>query len=296
MNKTEFLHILREKLSILEENELEDILNEYEQHIDMKAAGAMTEEAAIADFGDMDELTADILEAYHVRADFVRTGEEKKDGIKAAPDRIAGSVQNGGRKAVNLCKGSWKKFLDGLNRIGLYLQGLADKCRQTARKLFGSRKRRGEQAEQTGSGKQAEQKKKQLLFIRDRKQKEKWDKMERKNKVSLFSILGRMCRGCWNAVIWCGKALWNLFCISIGVLTGMSACFCIFLLGMIVVLLVMGYPLVGLTLAVLGMTMCGCSMTALCFTLIIRRKKQGMEMTAVEKEEVKAEEEGMIHA
>lgn len=49
MNKAEFLHILRERLSILDENELEDILSEYEQHIDLKAAGTMTEEAAIAD-------------------------------------------------------------------------------------------------------------------------------------------------------------------------------------------------------------------------------------------------------
>ena len=30
MNKAEFLHILRERLSILDENELEDILSEYE--------------------------------------------------------------------------------------------------------------------------------------------------------------------------------------------------------------------------------------------------------------------------
>lgn len=296
MIKTEFLHILREKLSILEENELEDILNEYEQHIDMKAAGAMTEEAAIADFGDMDELTADILEAYHVRADFVRTKEEKVGGTKTV-DRIADSARNACHRAVNLCKGGWKKFLEGLHRIGQYFQGLADQCSKTAGRLFGSGKKQDEKTEKTDSGKQTEQKKNQLLFIRDGKQKEKRDKMERKNRVSLFSILGCMCQGCWNAVVWCGKALWNLFCISIGILTGMSACFCIFLLGTIAVLLVMGYPLVGVTIAVLGMTMCCCSGTALCFTLIIRRKKQGMAMAAAEKEEVKPEEEeGMIHA
>ena len=54
MSKEEFLRILREKLSILDEKEMEDILNEYEQHIDMKTAGAMTEEEAIADFGNLD--------------------------------------------------------------------------------------------------------------------------------------------------------------------------------------------------------------------------------------------------
>ena len=65
MNKAEFLHILRERLSILDENELEDILSEYEQHIDLKAAGTMTEEAAIADFGDIGELTAEMYAAGH---------------------------------------------------------------------------------------------------------------------------------------------------------------------------------------------------------------------------------------
>ena len=80
MNKAEFLHILRDRLSVLDEKELEDILSEYEQHIDMKAAGAMTEESAIADFGDIGELTAQILEAYHVRADFAREKEIREKG------------------------------------------------------------------------------------------------------------------------------------------------------------------------------------------------------------------------
>ncbi|MFR3251901.1 MAG: DUF1700 domain-containing protein [Eisenbergiella sp.] len=70
MNKEEFLRILRERLSILDDREMEDILSEYEQHIDMKTAGAMSEEEAIADFGNVDDLAADILEAYHVRSDY----------------------------------------------------------------------------------------------------------------------------------------------------------------------------------------------------------------------------------
>lgn len=99
MNKAEFLHILRERLSILDENELEDILSEYEQHIDLKAAGTMTEEAAIADFGDIGELTAEILEAYHVRADFDRNKEPEKKN-----ESHKNAVMRAGRKISDSCK------------------------------------------------------------------------------------------------------------------------------------------------------------------------------------------------
>ncbi len=70
MNKNEFLEALKRALAVLDEAELQDIIDEYEQHIDMKTANGLTEEEAIADFGDFKELTAELLEAYHVRADY----------------------------------------------------------------------------------------------------------------------------------------------------------------------------------------------------------------------------------
>ncbi len=70
MNKKEFLEALRKALAVLDETELQDIIDEYEQHIDMKAASGLTEEEAIADFGDFKELTAELLDAYHVRVDY----------------------------------------------------------------------------------------------------------------------------------------------------------------------------------------------------------------------------------
>ncbi len=64
MTKTEFLNFLRNKLAIIEENELNDILNEYEQHIEMKVQNDhVSEEEAIKDFGDIKELVAEILES-----------------------------------------------------------------------------------------------------------------------------------------------------------------------------------------------------------------------------------------
>ena len=74
MNKEIFLKELREYLRILEDREQEDILEEYAQHIDMKMQKGLSEEEAIQDFGPIDELAAQILEAYHVKTQF----QEKK--------------------------------------------------------------------------------------------------------------------------------------------------------------------------------------------------------------------------
>lgn len=74
MNKEKFLSELREYLSILENQEQEDILAEYAQHIDMKIQKGLSEEEAIRDFGAVEELAAEILEAYHVNPEFRKKG------------------------------------------------------------------------------------------------------------------------------------------------------------------------------------------------------------------------------
>lgn len=290
MNKAEFLHILRDRLSVLDEKELEDILSEYEQHIDMKAAGAMTEEAAIADFGDIGELTAQILEAYHVRADFIQRGQpqEKRPGI-------ADTIRNAGQKAVGSCKRGGRRFLQGLKNIGLFFRKWINKCGSAIRRIFTRKKGQEVKTEETAAQKNGIPKKNKLLLFGSRKHKEKRDKMEKKNRITLFSVIGAMCRGCANAVIWCVKAVWNLFCTGAGVLIGIFACFCIFILGTLLVLLTMGFPFAGLFLAVLGLSMCTCSMTVMCFTMIIRRKRQEGKEIEAEAEEAEEEEE-MVHA
>ena len=88
MDKKTFLLNLRQSLSVLKEEELQDIVSEYEQHIDMKVENGLTEEEAIADFGSMTELTAEILEAYHVRADYA----ESVSGRRMKADRGFGNI------------------------------------------------------------------------------------------------------------------------------------------------------------------------------------------------------------
>ena len=69
-NKAWFLKELQSRIAVLEDAEQQDILAEYAQHIDLRVAGGLTEEEAIQDFGDLDQLASEILEAYHVKPAF----------------------------------------------------------------------------------------------------------------------------------------------------------------------------------------------------------------------------------
>lgn len=66
MNKEQFIAYMNKKLSIIKEDERKDIIDEYINHIEMKVAEGKTEEEAIADFGDIDEMINEILEAYNI--------------------------------------------------------------------------------------------------------------------------------------------------------------------------------------------------------------------------------------
>ena len=66
MDKKKFEAYLRDKLSVLNEAEIDEIVMEYLQHIDMRKADGVSEEEAIKDFGDVDDLVNDLLDAYKI--------------------------------------------------------------------------------------------------------------------------------------------------------------------------------------------------------------------------------------
>lgn len=70
MKKAEFLQELEERLRVLNDQERQDVLDEYVQHIDMKTAAGMSEEEAVGDFGNLDELITDLFDAYHVNSEY----------------------------------------------------------------------------------------------------------------------------------------------------------------------------------------------------------------------------------
>ncbi len=98
MNKSKFEAYLRDKLSILQEEEIDEILAEYLQHIDMRVKEGVSEEEAIADFGDLDDLVNDLLDAYKINRnerDFENFENRLKHILNTSMDfinRIAASI------------------------------------------------------------------------------------------------------------------------------------------------------------------------------------------------------------
>ena len=119
MDKKTFISELEQALSVLQEEELQDIMEEYEQHIDMKVQNGLTEEEAIADFGNLKELTSEILEAYHVRGDYAsvrkETGKSRFSSIRAGKANPGEGVKRGpdirkaGADFRNFCVSQGKK-------------------------------------------------------------------------------------------------------------------------------------------------------------------------------------------
>ncbi|NLC33845.1 MAG: hypothetical protein GX760_01105 [Erysipelothrix sp.] len=66
MNKIKFEQYLREHLSVLQHSEIDEIVQEYLQHIDLKVLEGVSEEEAIKQFGDLNELIDEILAAYKI--------------------------------------------------------------------------------------------------------------------------------------------------------------------------------------------------------------------------------------
>lgn len=88
MTKKTFLTKLRDKLSILETNEIDDIIEEYSSHIVNKIEQGKTEKEAVADFGDIDELANEILSAYKIK------GGYKKEEVGKFEQFITELIEN----------------------------------------------------------------------------------------------------------------------------------------------------------------------------------------------------------
>lgn len=104
MNKRVFLEKLKKKLKILNKDELDDIIEEYEDHINEKVASGKTEEEAVKDFGDFDELVKEILSAYKINEDYEETIKEKNvvaDFIDTCVSFIKDFARNIGSRGAN---------------------------------------------------------------------------------------------------------------------------------------------------------------------------------------------------
>lgn len=99
MNKEKFLKELEKRLSILNEKERKDIIEEYKNTIEEKIKNGEDEENAVKDFGNIDDLVKEILDAYKINPEYKETDFQKfiNDGesmIKECADTLAKGVKD----------------------------------------------------------------------------------------------------------------------------------------------------------------------------------------------------------
>ncbi len=99
MTKNEFIKKLRSKLHVLQESEVDEIINEYSDHIAQKIADGKTEAEAIEDFGDIDELASEILSAYHIKGS-AKTVEDYFNSFVQFVNEVTNKVMGFDRRQV----------------------------------------------------------------------------------------------------------------------------------------------------------------------------------------------------
>lgn len=237
MNKQEFLNELQSRIRILEEAEQQDILAEYAQHIDLRTAGGLSEEEAIRDFGNPEELAAEILEAYHV--DPAR--------VEAPPSQPLVGVSSWLKRTAGRCR----RFL---GRIGGGLRSLASQIAAWWGSL-GQRLRGLRRPPSPGSAADAEKAPSPVSRFR---------------RIRTGAALG--VRGLGRRIEALVRLAWNLLLLLIALPFVVTAVLAILSIGVLAVLLIQGYPLAGPLLCCLGLALCCIALVGLGTTLVWKRR------------------------
>lgn len=99
MTKKTFIKKLKERLSILDSEEVKDIIEEYESTIDEKIQNGEKESKAIEDFGDIDELAKEILKAYKINPKYTEDSKKEvsegfEEAIKKGASKLSDFTKN----------------------------------------------------------------------------------------------------------------------------------------------------------------------------------------------------------
>lgn len=97
MNKQKFLKELEKRLSILSESERKDTINEYRDIIEEKVKHGKTEDEAVKEFGTVEELSKEILDAYKINPEYQSkrsdAGDKAKEFVETTEDFIKKGAQ-----------------------------------------------------------------------------------------------------------------------------------------------------------------------------------------------------------
>lgn len=250
MDKTGFLKELKQHLAVLNEGEQKDIMDEYAQHIDMKMERGMSESEAIRDFGDIGELASEILEAYHVNPQY---GAKKHAKFTRKEEIPVADIAKTGRKFWFNAAGFFKKACGKVEAGFAGLWRAVKKPFQMTRDVWQNRPG--------------------LKSGTSTRRPAKEDAGVRRMKM-LGEIPGMAARGIWKMFMvivylaaWCVRWAWNVLMMFVAFVTGAMLLGTLFSLGVLVVLLVQGYPLAGFTLGFLGLALCSGALTAIAICL-----------------------------
>lgn len=297
MNKETFLKELREYLKILEDREQEDILDEYAQHIDMKMQKGLSEEEAIRDFGSMEELVAEILEAYHVKPEFSR----KKEPVLMP--KIKEGIADGGKGLGRMVRFLKQKFLAAIRGIVNGFRWLGGKAHLFAEwlgKPFRKKKEqtalieahtnapyppKGAGGTEAGTDLQAcgdlftgENADQTMTDVMKRQSTQKGTKDMAVRANGFLATIGHGITAIWRAIIgfciWGLKLMWNCGWLLFSLLLAFFTMITLLGFGTVLIFLLQGYPFTGILLMSLGGILCFGSLTCAAFGMIIRKQKE----------------------
>ena len=238
MNKIDFLKELQRRISVLDDVEQRDILDEYAQHIDTKTSKGMTEAEAIADFGPIDALVEELLGAYHVKASAV----ERTRGFDA--NALIDGGKQAAASAVEATKRGGSLLRDAAAKVTSQATGKAKTCFDDLDATFSGQPEQPTQPKTGG-----------VIAGTARATKSLWDT-------------------CLSAAKTCLRWFWN-FCVLCAAISLAICALCgLFALGFCVVLLLQGYPLFGISIAAFGSCVSLVCLTLLCLQLLIFKKRK----------------------
>lgn len=258
-NKESFLKELQSRLSVLEEAEQQDILAEYAQHIDLRVASGLSEEAAIQDFGDIGQLAAEILSAYHVKATYQASKEKKRipspwpairrgaASVGAFFRRIGGSITEGFRKLLKAAA-AWAERVN--KRLALDKDFFEEPEAEEENTPL-------ENAENTAAAECAAEK--DALSPGETESREEVEAVKEKKETVWPAVGGffrRLGHGLWRLCRNAAWLVWNLFLLLCALPFAGIGLLALVCMGALVALLIQGYPLVGAALCCLGGAAC----------------------------------------
>ena len=257
MNKSEFLNELENRIRVLEKNEISDILGEYSQHIDMRVQSGLSESEAIKDFGSIEELTAEILEAYHVNPEYEREADIKEPnnenrGIKKRKNFAS---------VVGIFAVIWKGIKQCFGALVNAVKNLFGKMKALLKKMFKPIQKENKR-EQFGLPEPE----------RDTKQKMRSVGIQYKRAKGLCKgVVQKLLRVCFILIV--------LLCLLPVAALGI---FSVFAVGLTIVFLIQGYPVIGIFMILLGLSVCSISVSGLLVSLVTKDKKNEIEVRDTE--------------